>query len=649
LPDHLRQQLRRYFKIAVSGVLADDDLGGQAKARLASALGEVGESDDAADLLKLIRADIERVRNGWASFQQAGRTAKARGNITSHSIRYVQALVRLARAQSESALIALLREPEYEIDAAWGLREIAKAQPSNKPIAEGRLGWPQRDYRKVRNGAPEWSTIFDEGRRVRCAAAITQRILELREESRSGDHKTVPYHRRLKELAKVLAEVDPKHSADLILEIAALPASRDGWLRAALLEGLLFGGTALPAESIVSIVDPVVEDLRVNGIHNGNAGLLSHLLCVLAFVEPSAGGFARIRELLTEFRLALHRNLLMALGQSACDEGLSLLRDFAQPNSDAFQQSAKDWIEAVAACPLPRARLLLLSFIDPEVSDGFGSVTVPDYAANLLAARISDIAQANAEVGERILQLCTQPLSPQQRLILAKIVARLDAPQALLAGLDLIDDGSSQPIPYDLWRAIEEIFLERRPHEEVAQSYTLVPRSAIGIRKRLLEMAEKSDSRRARSAYDLLGQIEEWRLEYGRPSSEPRHPAYESGKPWPPLPPDGGKAARPEIVPADTEAEAPPSPNSAHPEQTMPIKGNVGRPVEARTHQLHHAWVEKGRPKVTARVCDDLIQKCFPIEWAKVTRGSKKHKNLRDRIRGAVRRAERKLATKPIS
>ena len=31
----------------------------------------------------------------------------------------------------------------------------------------------------------------------------------------------------------------------------------------------------------------------------------------------------------------------------------------------------------------------------------------------------------------------------------------------------------------------------------------------------------------------LLGHIEVWRLEYGRPTDEPRHPAIESGFPWP--------------------------------------------------------------------------------------------------------------------
>jgi hypothetical protein len=41
------------------------------------------------------------------------------------------------------------------------------------------------------------------------------------------------------------------------------------------------------------------------------------------------------------------------------------------------------------------------------------------------------------------------------------------------------------------------------------------------------------DERRKNSALSLLAQIEEWRLEYGRPAGEPRHPAIESGEPWP--------------------------------------------------------------------------------------------------------------------
>jgi hypothetical protein len=120
-------------------------------------------------------------------------------------------------------------------------------------------------------------------------------------------------------------------------------------------------------------------------------------------------------------------------------------------------------------------------------------------------------------------------------VILTKVIAHIDTPESILAGLDLIDDDSADPLPYELWKAIEDIVLEKRPTRANSQSYTLVPRAATDIRKRLFEMAQH-DSRRTRSAYNLLGQIEEWRLEYGRPTSEPRHPAVETTGAWPPLP-----------------------------------------------------------------------------------------------------------------
>jgi hypothetical protein len=44
------------------------------------------------------------------------------------------------------------------------------------------------------------------------------------------------------------------------------------------------------------------------------------------------------------------------------------------------------------------------------------------------------------------------------------------------------------------------------------------------------------DVRRKRTAVRLLAQIEEWRLQYGRPTGEPRHPALDSGIAWPLLP-----------------------------------------------------------------------------------------------------------------
>ena len=82
---------------------------------------------------------------------------------------------------------------------------------------------------------------------------------------------------------------------------------------------------------------------------------------------------------------------------------------------------------------------------------------------------------------------------------------------------------------------LENAFVERRPHGTTGNSFTLEPRNSNAIRAKLFEMTSK-DVRRKRTAVHLLAQIEEWRLQYGRPTGEPRHPALDSGIAWPLLP-----------------------------------------------------------------------------------------------------------------
>src|SRR5262249_47582674 len=80
---------------------------------------------------------------------------------------------------------------------------------------------------------------------------------------------------------------------------------------------------------------------------------------------------------------------------------------------------------------------------------------------------------------------------------------------------------------------IEALFIEHRPHKDGGNTYSLVPRSSNSVRTRLLEMT-LMDDKRWKSAFGLLGQIEAWRLDYGKPETEPRHPAFEREVVWPP-------------------------------------------------------------------------------------------------------------------
>ena len=79
---------------------------------------------------------------------------------------------------------------------------------------------------------------------------------------------------------------------------------------------------------------------------------------------------------------------------------------------------------------------------------------------------------------------------------------------------------------------LEGAFVERRPYEQNSNVFTEHARASNEMRVRLFRMVLE-DRKRRKSAFMLLGQIEEWRLEHGRPTDEPRHPDFASEQSWP--------------------------------------------------------------------------------------------------------------------
>jgi hypothetical protein len=119
-------------------------------------------------------------------------------------------------------------------------------------------------------------------------------------------------------------------------------------------------------------------------------------------------------------------------------------------------------------------------------------------------------------------------------LLLSAVINALGTGEALLAGIGLLNDRLSPNVPYDLARGLEGLFLERRPYGDMSNAFVYEPRRADEIRAKLFQMV-LSDQDRRRIAFSTLGHIEVWRIEYGRPNNEPRHPMIESSEPWPPI------------------------------------------------------------------------------------------------------------------
>ena len=226
------------------------------------------------------------------------------------------------------------------------------------------------------------------------------------------------------------------------------------------------------------------------------------------------------------------REVVEALGHSRCPEALAFLLELGSDKARA-EQLGDAWINAVAAVDSPESRNLLLSFVDPDLLGMPGEFTFS--RDDVLVARLVELAGRDQTIRQRLLRLCEAELEPAKRALLAKVVGQLGNLEAVSAGLSLIDDNLNPAVPYEIWKQLEDAFVERRPHGGSQNTFTLEPRSSNAIRAKLLEMATH-DERRQKSALKLLAQIEEWRLEYGRPAGEPRHPAFDTGELWPLMP-----------------------------------------------------------------------------------------------------------------
>ncbi len=135
LNEDLRQRLRAYLKNCVVVALKENDFGGNMKAELATALSLAGEPQDLDDLRQLIRADICRVRRGRATLQQGKRGESACGAHMSWSSWHVSAVVRLDSSCADELLLELLKEPEYEVQAASALVGLARTVVKETPQA----------------------------------------------------------------------------------------------------------------------------------------------------------------------------------------------------------------------------------------------------------------------------------------------------------------------------------------------------------------------------------------------------------------------------------------------------------------------------------------------------------------------------------
>lgn len=473
-----------------------------------------------ADLVTLIRADIERMRRGRAARAAGDRGLLGSGGSMSYAGWHIAAVMYLDSAGADQALIDLLPEPEYLSDAAAAMAHDFVSKPERLFDRTFRydLMWAAREGRVPPSGADQ--------RRTRFAAALNAELRRLREQNQDGKPAA-----GLKELARALAAIDGRGSAGAVLDVIAKPGQWDQHIHLDAAERLLMAGVVLPATTAFALVDSILERTE-KWMQDSDRYLLRRILTLCPFVDDPAAGIAKMRGVLGKRLLVGYelREIVTALGESRSDAAVDLLCELASDPS-TFEQCEDNFVNAFAALDTPRARELLLGFVDPDIR-GIALTRRPQ-REDVLVARLAELARRRPEAAARLRELCDRDLPELNRHVLSKVMDWLGTPEALVANLNLIDDVRPSAVPQGIWGQLESAFVERRPYGQDRNVFTNHARAANELRVRLFRMAVE-DRKRRKSAFMLLGQLEVWRLEHGRPTDEPRHPDLASGQYWPP-------------------------------------------------------------------------------------------------------------------
>jgi hypothetical protein len=510
----LRQPLRRYIKDGIEKLLADDLFDDATRSHAAIGLARIGEPEDLADLRRMIDADIGRHR--------------ATPNPTTYANWFVQALLMLAAPGADAVLTDLLCEQKYEDWAARGLLQLAFPPNRDKRwlgnTANFEAIW------EARAGARPAAGV-DAARAKQYAQAIKLRIEALKRESSSTANPR-HYADRIKGLAVLLAAFDGRDSANFVIEALTPPGQWDAYVRMIGIRALLLSGATLSLDSMLAVLDAAIEHTLSQGLYNDqNLSLLVDCLELLPFSDDPARAIARIEEVMGRFQYRPYqfRDLVTAMGHTRSEAAVPFLLNLAR-GQGGVRNMEDAWIEALGRLNVPAARNVLLSFIDPQVPWVGVNINFGYHNTKSFAASVGEWARQAPALRQRLVALSEESLTPAQRHLLSAIYRELGGDETMLAGVNLLQGAMS---PYFHGHGIETQFLERRAYGR-SGSFVLVPRDAKRARAKLFQ-AVLNDPMRRQAAFSILGQVEVWRIEHGRPTGEPRHPMIESGVPWPPL------------------------------------------------------------------------------------------------------------------
>jgi hypothetical protein len=476
---------------------------------------------------RLLDDELRRYRGFWAK-AEAGRWQhgpalnEARTLYTGN---YCRAFVAIRSPHTTAMMNAYLTDPHFGELAAQVLCQhwrIANEPPTDRYLLGG------VDFSRVKDNHK--ARIFDPDR----TSTEADTIFAAAERLISGD-ATDEQNRLAVALGTIAARLPHGQRADTIGKLIALASRRK---RPDLLLNLVLSGDDIDFEVVAAGIEETFEAAKTDGwiLTQSDGFELKAWLRLLPFVGRVMNTLPVLRAMPPaqrgpRFLAAMIDTFPHAPAPDAEDALFCLAQEDSRFYADYHWRHAAMRFGTSSA-----AQRIIELAAQGRLSHDKYDWDLTHELANLIASFPDGRAQ--------VYKLLESDIIIPGRAILARALSESPDEDSFLLLVRLEQERNIDPVGD---RAIERVFTENVPIEGASGAYNVVPIAANGLRRRLLTMTTDGGKNDVAARY--LRIIDEYRDRYGKPETEPRHPDFASGKPWPILRPDPDAEGLPEAVP----------------------------------------------------------------------------------------------------
>ena len=255
---------------------------------------------------------------------------------------------------------------------------------------------------------------------------------------------------------------------------------------------------------------------------------LSRLAVLHFFVEPAEEGLTQLKELLPEWlkKVSIWQ-IINDIGPIPTQEALAVLMELL-PRCDSRTDCEERILDAITSNPVPETVNALLDLIETGTLFKYSNMYRFEHS---IAQRLKQAAESNEEFMLRLLAVLEAKADATHEALVCAILGDIDSPKARMLVCRYLDE---QVYPQGGRHAAHVLRgrFKRRTQSVGASWYEEHPQANQPLRQHLLTLASIPGASQNRARALLLA-IEKDRLESGRPAEETRHPAIETGSPWP--------------------------------------------------------------------------------------------------------------------